>query len=448
MAKELSALFDLKIKPEIAFKDLSKYTWYNDFAVINEKEIQNEKGVTVRAAKPVLCFSSLKVKFDNTVETPVWIKDILEKSGGRSINFLVDLTNLILFSFGQPAHVFDFDKLNGKLVTRYATDGEELELLDGKKVKLTSDDYVIADEKHALSLAGIKGGKLAEVDKNTKVAVFEMANFNPTMIRKTSTRLGIRTDASKIFENGISTTVTQNALGILIATIKEVQPSAEIEFIFQKTFVTKKGYKVGITLENINDYAGKTFTVEEVTELLKKQNFASEYVTVGAKLKQAIEDIQKINRETPIEYKMGASVVGDAPKLFDCSGLMAYLYKEAGIQIPRLSIDQLVFSKPVNKVDLQFGDLVFTNEHKGHIWYESLEYKKGTKFEKGVDHVGMYLENDKVLHISRTDNQIQIVDMREGKKFTEEKISPWNTLSKPATSPKPMVSSRPSANST
>lgn len=421
MAKELSALFDLKVKPPVATQDLLKdYKQKNEYVEIIEQA--DEGKVKLRMNKPVLVFTGLKVKFDNSVETPEWIKDILIKSGGRSINLLVDVTNLILFSFGQPAHVFDFEKLQGKIITRFAKDGEELELLDGKKVKLNTSDYVIADEGRALSLAGIKGGKSAEVDKNTKVGFFEMANFNPTMIRKTSQRLGIRTDASKIFENGISTTVTNNALAILIATLKELDPKCEIEFIVQKNMVVKKGYKVGVKLENVNSYAGREFSFEEVKKLLDKQNFQSEHIVVKDKLKQEIDELLVLQKSNKSEYKMGASVIGDAPRYFDCSGLVSYLYKEAGIQIPRLSIDQLTFGKKVEKKDLIFGDLVFINGNKGHIWYESLEYKKGTKFERGVDHVGMYLGDDKVLHISRSDNEIQIVDLKEGKKFTEDVI--------------------------
>lgn len=432
MAKELAALFDFRLKPDIATNEILKnYTFKNDFAEIGQTppnlplagEGLSAKGVMLRANKPVLMFSGLKVRFDNSKPTPDWIKDILEKSGGRSINCLVDITNLILFSFGQPAHVFDFDKLKGgKLVTRFANEGEELELLDGKKVKLTENDYVIADTERALSLAGIKGGKLAEVDSNTQIGVFEMANFNPTMIRKTSQRLGIRTDASKIFENGISTSVTERALPILIATLKEIDPSAEIEFLYQIKIVTKKGYKVGVNLEVVNDYAGKKFTPSEVHNLLAKLNFKSEYVKIADKLKQKIDELLELQKTVKAEYKLGASVTGDAPKYFDCSGLMSFLYKESGVQIPRLSIDQLVFGKRINKEELQFGDLVFTNEGHGHIWFESMEYKKGTRFDAGVSHVGMYLGEHKVLHISMTDNEIQVIDMTEGKKFTEEKV--------------------------
>lgn len=270
MAREFAAVFDLKWGGNIPTPDLNSFKLNNDFVVADNSDA-------------LYIFTGVKVKnFDNTVETPEWIKDIITKSGGRSINLLVDITNLMLFSFGQPAHVFDADKLTGKIVTRFAQEDEELELLDGKKIKLKSTDFVIADEARALSLAGIKGGKFAETTKDTKNCVFEMANFSPTMIRKTSTHLGIRTDASKIFENGITTNKTEEALGLLLATIQELNKDAEIEFIINKKNVDKSPTWVETSFKLINDFAGKEVSNEKIVELLKSQNF--EVVVEGQKL--------------------------------------------------------------------------------------------------------------------------------------------------------------------
>lgn len=271
MAREFAAVFNLKWGGNIPTPDLNSFKLNNDFVVADNPDA-------------LYIFTGVKVKnFNNTVETPEWIKDIITKSGGRSINLLVDITNLMLFSFGQPAHVFDADKMTGRVVTRFATEGEELELLDGKKIKLKKTDYVIADEARALSLAGIKGGKYAETTKGTKNCVFEMANFSPTMIRKTSTHLGIRTDASKIFENGITTNKTEEALSLLLATIQELDKNAEIEFIVNKKNVDKSPTWVETSFKLINDFAGKEISNDKIVELLKSQNF--EVVVEGQKLK-------------------------------------------------------------------------------------------------------------------------------------------------------------------
>lgn len=266
MGREFAAVFNLKWGGEIPKLDLNNFKLNNDF-IINQNK-SNQENI------PVRIFTGIKVKnFDNTIVTPGWIKDIIEKSGGRSINCLVDITNLMLFSFGQPAHVFDADKLTGKIVLRFATEGEELELLDGKKVKLSAQDFVIADESKALSLGGIKGGKASETTKNTKNCFFEMANFDPIMIRKTSQRLINRTDASKIFENGISTNKTEDALGILIATIKEIQPSCEIEFIVSNKWQEIGQNWVNTTCTDIRNFGGVNISNEEIVKLLHAQNF-------------------------------------------------------------------------------------------------------------------------------------------------------------------------------
>lgn len=262
MATEFCTVFDLKPKAWKASMTLEGLKENNDFVEAD--------------AKGVLAFYGLKVKIAGQVETPEWIKDILTKSGGRPINSLVDITNLILFSVGQPAHVFDAKKMGNKLVARFAKGGEELELLDGKKVKLKETDFVIADEERALSLAGIKGGKFAEVDKNTTEAIFEMANFDPVMIRKSSQSLGIRTDASKLFENGVSTEKTKEALLILVSTLRDIYKDCEIEYIFQKEITNNISAPVILNLQHVENYSGKKLERTEIEDILRRLDFKFE----------------------------------------------------------------------------------------------------------------------------------------------------------------------------
>lgn len=138
-------------------------------------------------------------------DSPKWIKDILIESGMRPINNVVDVMNYVMLETGQPLHAFDYDKLEGqKIVVRRAEKGEAITTLDDQHVKLTPDMLVIADAKHPLAIAGIKGGKRAEVDKHTKRIVIEAANFEPVSIYKTSRAIGILTDASSRFSRTLS----------------------------------------------------------------------------------------------------------------------------------------------------------------------------------------------------------------------------------------------------
>ena len=138
-------------------------------------------------------------------ESPKWIKDVLIECGMRPINNVVDIMNYVMLETGQPLHAFDYDKLQGgTLVVRRAKDGEKITTLDDQHVSLTPDMLVIADAKHPLAIAGIKGGKLAEVDKHTKRIVIEAANFEAVSIYKTSRAVNILTDASARFSRTLS----------------------------------------------------------------------------------------------------------------------------------------------------------------------------------------------------------------------------------------------------
>lgn len=135
--------------------------------------------------------------------SPAGVKRRLEALGARSVDLLVDLTQLVLFEQGQPLHAFDLSALKGSVCVRRATDGEALETLDGVNRRLVPDDLVIADERAALALAGVMGGAGSGVGATTTSILLESACFDPARIRRTSQRLALRTDASARFEKAL-----------------------------------------------------------------------------------------------------------------------------------------------------------------------------------------------------------------------------------------------------
>ncbi len=146
-------------------------------------------------------------------ESPEWLKKNLISCGLQPINNVVDAANYVMLETGQPLHAFDLDKLEGgKIVVRMAEDGEKMVTLDNQKVELRPEMLVIADARKPVALAGIKGGQGPEVDRETKRIVLESANFDPVLIRNTSQRLKIRTDASWRFEHGLDPNMTQQGL--------------------------------------------------------------------------------------------------------------------------------------------------------------------------------------------------------------------------------------------
>jgi len=136
--------------------------------------------------------------------SPDWVVAKLAASGIRSINNVVDVTNLVLLEFGQPLHAFDLAKLHGGVVkVRRAVAGEKLTTLDGEARELSGDDLVIADGEQTIALAGVMGGANTEVADGTTDILIESAHFHPSRVRLTAKRYGLKTEASYRFERGV-----------------------------------------------------------------------------------------------------------------------------------------------------------------------------------------------------------------------------------------------------
>jgi phenylalanyl-tRNA synthetase beta chain len=137
-------------------------------------------------------------------ESPDWLRRRLEASGLRAINNVVDVTNLVLLEFGQPLHAFDLARIaGGEIRVRRAASGEKLETLDGALRELDARDLVIADARAPVALAGVMGGAGSEVGPETRDLLLESAHFDPTCVRLTARRHGLRSEASYRFERGI-----------------------------------------------------------------------------------------------------------------------------------------------------------------------------------------------------------------------------------------------------
>jgi phenylalanyl-tRNA synthetase beta chain len=135
--------------------------------------------------------------------SPSWMADRLAAAGVRPISNIVDITNYVNLELGQPMHAFDYAGLAGaEIKVRRARNGERLKTLDGVERTLDGDMLVIADAERAQAVAGVMGGGDSEVSDHTKVAVFESAYFKAASVRRTSKRLGLKTEASARFERG------------------------------------------------------------------------------------------------------------------------------------------------------------------------------------------------------------------------------------------------------
>ena len=144
--------------------------------------------------------------------TPEWLKQRIERCGVRSVSVLVDIGNFVMLELGQPMHVFDLDKVSGSLTARRAVNGEKLACLNGKTVELKDDTLVIADEKQALSIAGLMGGEASAVSDSTQNILLESAFFYPNIIAGKSRQYGFGSDSSFRFERGVDFALQEDAI--------------------------------------------------------------------------------------------------------------------------------------------------------------------------------------------------------------------------------------------
>jgi phenylalanyl-tRNA synthetase beta chain len=249
-----NGVIDAKILPDRAHFCLSHKGIAEEISVLTGQSLKPNRIPQAPAAtldiKPVVTitdtafcnrYSARYVENIHIGPSSEWISSMLTALGQRSINTIVDATNINMFDIGQPLHAFDADKIRGNIVVRAAKDGEEMQLLDARDpndrspnakvlpgvfIKLTSNDFVIADDEGPLAIAGVKGGKRAGVTAETKRLVIEAAHFNPACVRRTSTRLNLRNESSKRFENEITPELAAEGMNNMCALIAEMCPEA------------------------------------------------------------------------------------------------------------------------------------------------------------------------------------------------------------------------------
>ncbi|MSR71432.1 MAG: phenylalanine--tRNA ligase subunit beta [Candidatus Taylorbacteria bacterium] len=228
---EHDAVLDIKVLPDracysLSHRGIAKELHAIGSFVLNDKKVPTVKIGETRDIKITIEDGNLCRRHIGRIvegikveESPAWLKERLASLGQRSINNIVDATNFVMLDMGQPLHAFDADKIKGEVCIRAARNGEKLVTLDGKDLVLDSTMIVVADEDGPLDIAGIKGGKKAELDSNTKNILLSSANFNPTNIRRTSFKTGVRTDAAKRFENSMTPEYAEPGLEEVTALI-------------------------------------------------------------------------------------------------------------------------------------------------------------------------------------------------------------------------------------
>lgn len=246
-------------------------------------EVDNDKSITVDAQDSEICERYTAAIFDvsDILKNPnlTLEKTYLLRSGMRPIDTITDLANELMLETGQPLHTFDFDKLakinggeNVKMTVRKAFENEELELLDGRKIRMSQNDIVIAtgeNGENAVALAGAMGGKSTEIDENTTRILVESATFNLYNLRNTQMRHGIFSEAITRFTKGVPEMMSRKILDLFGVQLLALGGKSLSEIADSKGDFYYNKSEISVSKDKINQILGTNFSSEEIQKTLE-----------------------------------------------------------------------------------------------------------------------------------------------------------------------------------
>ncbi len=269
VAKDVNAIYNKGLKEvALSFKE-------------STKETKDEIDVELQTST---CYSYYARVVENVVikESPSFIKARLIASGIRPINNVVDITNYVLMLFGQPLHAFDKDQLGSKIIVRRAHNGEETVTLDGNKRILNRSDIVITDNRtigddtRIVCLAGVMGGINTEVTENTKNIVLESAVFRPLSIRRTSAKLGLRSESSVRYERGVDLNQSLAALNYACYLLEKYASGTVLKGYVHRGTEYVEDKEIKLTEKYVKDYLGVKISLDEMKHIFEGLSFKAD----------------------------------------------------------------------------------------------------------------------------------------------------------------------------
>lgn len=247
------------------------------------------KPLAVRPDKRARQLAGMKITIENKKDCPLytariirdikvgpsveWLRKRLELVGCRSVNNVVDITNYCLFELGEPLHAFDLDKISSnKIFVRRARPGEKITTIDGSSRVLDTGSLVIADEAGPLALAGVMGGKEAEVSYSTTSILLEAAVFNPVLIRRQRQAQGIQSESSYRFERGVDSGMVETASRRAAQLIIELS-SGKDEGFYSLGLTKPRDKLVMLNPINLEKVSGLSIKTPRIKSILSSLGF-------------------------------------------------------------------------------------------------------------------------------------------------------------------------------
>ncbi len=304
--------------------------------------------------------------------SPEWVANYLATIGQRSINNIVDATNLVMFDCGHPVHAFDLKKLaSEKIIVDESKEDIEFPVVGSEQVvvKIKVGDVMIHDSEKSIALAGIKGGTNSGISIEalyTTDIVLEVANFDPTSVRRTGQRLSLLSDARKRFENSVPLELAPYAMRELSALIVEMCPEAVFEEVIDISPVTTEDKKVSFTTGIISEKLGVSLTPADIATILQnyKYSYAEEngnFIVHIPYFRQDITGIHDMVEEIGRVY--GYDKITPILPVFPENGTHDEIYLK--IQAVKKYLTEKGYSEVMNYTFTKKGDLQVARGPKG-----------------------------------------------------------------------------------
>lgn len=259
IAREAAATFDKKFVPPVVTE------------TGNDENVNDIVKVTVKDADLCSRYTARVVKNVKFAPSPKWMQERLRSHGIRPINNLVDITNYVMEEYGQPMHAYDLDTIAGnEIVVRRAAKDEKFVTLDGQERQMDDSVLMICDAEKAIGIAGIMGGENSMITENVHTMLFEAACFDGTNIRKSSKKIGLRTDASAKFEKGLDPNLAMEAMNRACQLVEELGAGEVVGGAVDIYPVKREGVRIPFEPDKYNKLLGTDIDKETMIGYFKK----------------------------------------------------------------------------------------------------------------------------------------------------------------------------------
>ena len=259
LAREAAATFDKKFVPPVVTE------------TGNNEDVNDIVKVTVKDADLCSRYTARVVKNVKFAPSPKWMQERLRSHGIRPINNLVDITNYVMEEYGQPMHAYDLDTIAGnEIIVRRAAKDEKFVTLDGQERQMDDSVLMICDAEKAIGIAGIMGGENSMITENVHTMLFEAACFDGTNIRKSSKKIGLRTDASAKFEKGLDPNLAMEAMNRACQLVEELGAGEVVGGAVDIYPVKREGIRIPFEPEKYNKLLGTDIDKETMIGYFKK----------------------------------------------------------------------------------------------------------------------------------------------------------------------------------